>query len=296
MLLVGLVGTYLALVVLSYFIAALAVRPPRLTERRTPADRGLVGEAIEFDSLDGISLRGWWFPATNADSTLAPTVVLCHGFAMSHGMMLRYVPCLVAAGINALAFDFRRHGKSAGETVSFGFHEAADLLGAVGYARQRSSGRLGAFGVSMGGATVLRTAAVCEDIAAAASECAFARLTWAMASYLMTFLGPFGLVMWPTAFVFGQRLAGFRLTLCAPLDLVARISPRPLLLIHGTWDTIVWPFHGRALVEAAGEPKQLWCASRSWHCRAHRDHREQFERRFVEFFAQALREDSAKLD
>lgn len=42
-----------------------------------------------------------------------------------------------------------------------------------------------------------------------------------------------------------------------PIDYVAGIAPRPLLLVHGTEDETVNISHARRLYEQAGEPRQL---------------------------------------
>src|SRR5690606_31944598 len=68
-----------------------------------------------------------------------------------------------------------------------------------------------------------------------------------------------------------EKLAGFwltwpfqwlpRLTLSdaySPLGAVARVSPIPLLLVHGEEDDIVPIAHAERLYEAAPEPKELW--------------------------------------
>jgi fermentation-respiration switch protein FrsA (DUF1100 family) len=42
-----------------------------------------------------------------------------------------------------------------------------------------------------------------------------------------------------------------------PIDYVAQISPRPLLLVHGSQDEVVAVSHGRKIYAQAGEPKEL---------------------------------------
>lgn len=42
-----------------------------------------------------------------------------------------------------------------------------------------------------------------------------------------------------------------------PIDHVARISPRPLLIVHGTQDAIVNPEQAKILYEHAKQPKKL---------------------------------------
>lgn len=284
-----LLGIIAALAVPSYFLARLSIHPPRFAERKTPADLGLEGEKIEFDSLDGLKIRGWWIPSA-ADSAAAhgATVVLCHGHAMSHTMMLKYAPFLHAAGFHVLLFDFRGRGASEGDATSVGFHEVADLMGAVRFVRQRTRGRVGVFGVSMGGAVAIRAAAVCESIHAVATECAYARLSWALLTYCNLLAPVIGCALFPFLFHFGQRFAGIRIKLAAPVEFIARISPRPVLIIHGHWDLMVWRFHGRLLHAAAGEPKQLWLVPRAWHAASYRTAPAEFEARLTRFFAAAL--------
>ena len=45
-----------------------------------------------------------------------------------------------------------------------------------------------------------------------------------------------------------------------PYDVVDRIAPRPLLLIHGTGDWAVDWAHSEALYAKAGGPRDLWLA------------------------------------
>ena len=43
-----------------------------------------------------------------------------------------------------------------------------------------------------------------------------------------------------------------------PDEAAARISPVPLLIVHGDQDNFFPVEHARRLYEAAGEPKELW--------------------------------------
>ncbi len=52
-----------------------------------------------------------------------------------------------------------------------------------------------------------------------------------------------------------EWLGGFRLI--SPIDYVAGIAPRPLLLVHGSQDEVVDVSHAYRLYDKAGEPKQL---------------------------------------
>lgn len=43
----------------------------------------------------------------------------------------------------------------------------------------------------------------------------------------------------------------------SPIDCIGRISPRPLLIIHGDQDETIPPWHASRLYEEAGEPRKL---------------------------------------
>ena len=69
---------------------------------------------IEFDA-EGVTLRGWFYPADGASGT-APTIVMAHGFSAVKEMYLdNYAEVFAAAGLNALVFDNRNFGASDGE-------------------------------------------------------------------------------------------------------------------------------------------------------------------------------------
>jgi fermentation-respiration switch protein FrsA (DUF1100 family) len=69
---------------------------------------------------------------------------------------------------------------------------------------------------------------------------------------------------------------------------VGRISPRPLLLIHGEEDETVPVRHAQLLFDAAGDPKQLWRLPGVGHVGAYFADRPEYVRRVTAFFSDAL--------
>jgi len=131
----------------------------------TPASFKLAYEDVSFPAKDGVSLSGWWVPAESARGT----VVLVHGLNRSRIEMVGKVPFLHGQGWNALLFDLRFHGASGGKMRSLGFFEREDVHAAADLARQRSPGPVVLWGISVGGATVVFTAA--EDPRVAGVVC-----------------------------------------------------------------------------------------------------------------------------
>lgn len=74
----------------------------------------------------------------------------------------------------------------------------------------------------------------------------------------------------------------------APVDHVAAISPRPLLIIHGAADTEVSPDNSKALFAAAGEPKELKLLPGIEHARGMRDLPTQYSELILGFFDRYL--------
>ena len=83
-------------------------------------------------------------------------------------------------------------------------------------------------------------------------------------------------------------MAGFSVRSVAPADDAARLSPRPLLLIHGALDTHTPPSQSEELYAAAHEPKQLWIVPGAGHAGCYDTATREYERRVTHFFRQAL--------
>ncbi len=73
-----------------------------------------------------------------------------------------------------------------------------------------------------------------------------------------------------------------------PIDCVADIAPRPLLIIHGTLDRLVPAAMGRELFERAGEPKELWLVEGAHHMAAAEERPAEFRRKVCELFHRAF--------
>ena len=118
---------------------------------------------IEFDA-EGVTLRGWFYPAEGASGT-APTIVMAHGFSAVKEMYLdAYAEVFAAAGLNALVFDNRNFGASDGEPRQEidPWAQVQDYRHAITYAGtlSESDDRIGVWGSSYSGGHVLVVAAI----------------------------------------------------------------------------------------------------------------------------------------
>ena len=134
----------------------------------------MVRRDIEFDA-EGVTLRGWFYPAEQARST-APTVVIAHGFSAVKEMYLdSYAEVFAAAGLNALVFDNRSFGASDGEPRQEidPWAQVRDYRHAITYATtlpEVDANRIGIWGSSYSGGHVLVVAAIDRRVRAVVSQ------------------------------------------------------------------------------------------------------------------------------
>jgi hypothetical protein len=214
---------------------------PTKDEPATPATWGFRFEDLRVKSADGTELHGWFIPSRGKRAL--GTVVFSHGNAGSLGHHLGFVLWLVESGYHVLAFDYRGFGKSGGEPERSGM--VADVQSMFGYIKTRADvdpQRLISYGHSLGGA---------KSVAALATK----RVGGLRAVVVDGAFASYRAMARRMAGQLGEELVTDDL---APVNLVAKLSPTPLLIVHGTADEVVPFSQGRALYEAAEKPKTLF--------------------------------------
>ncbi len=253
-----------ALFMPAFLAARKLTRRPAPDPSADPAALGLPYEEVDFQTEDGLTLRGWFIPAP---APARGTIIFCHGHSGSMDGDLHYVPAFHQHGYSVLMFDFRAHGRSEGERVSMGFHERKDLLAAVHFLEGRGIREVGLLGFSMGGATAIITAPLSPAVKAVVADSAFATLDTTVAGGLRVKGIPepiSRLVGWLAVKTAGAMLA-CRLEDAYPLRWVRQVAPRGLFIIHGEEDIYVPARDARRLYELAGEPKELWIVPGAGH-------------------------------
>lgn len=244
--------------------------PKRNPPGTTPADLGLGYQSVTVPVTDGLTLAGWYLPATaNADaSARAPGVVLVHGWESARDRTLPHAQVLHAAGYHVLTLDVRGHGANAAETLPVSAGEfAADARAGIVWLRSRPEVTTVALvGHSIGGAGALIAAAALgadatgnEAALAVDAVDAVVALAPPAGAYRMTRLTfqladlPFpGLIAWPLAWLTTHvylRPRGHSVREVDAVDAIRRITA-PVLLIHGTDDHVVPPDHMGRLAAA----------------------------------------------
>lgn len=264
------------------------VRPKLGKHRVTPSGFQLEFETVSFRSADGTRLSAWYIPVANPTGV----IVLCHGVDSSMKDMLWKASVLHKHGFATLVFDFRGRGESDGVLCTIGYRETDDLLAAVKYVRSREDAKdlpLGVFGESQGGAVALMGTARCADIRAVVAESPFARLDHAVDNHFRSILGAGGAFAAKPVRWMGEAMIRCRCCNVSPMDEVGKIAPRPLMIIQDENDRLCPQEETRAIMAAAGGPKELWSVPNADHVRAEAVAPEEFERRVSQFFDQNLK-------
>jgi fermentation-respiration switch protein FrsA (DUF1100 family) len=280
---IGLLGLVFAGAI---FVVEALTRPKKRTNFDlyvfSPYELGIPAEAVAFPTLNGNhNVNGWYIPCPGATTT----ILACPGYRSRMADTLGIGAHLWKAGHNVLLFEYYGHGTEVGTPVTLGYREINDFLGAVAYAKERApQARLGALGYSMGAAVAIMSCARNDEVEALVVDSAFAS-HWRVVDY--NFRRAFRIPSAPFAWVADYLLfwrAGYRFHQVEPLRDIARIAPRPILIIHGGKDSVVDPNDATLLYAAARGPKELWLLPNADHCGAYFEDRQAYVKKVTAFF------------
>jgi dipeptidyl aminopeptidase/acylaminoacyl peptidase len=245
------------------------------------ASTGISGlHDVTFESERGVVIHGWQTPTHNS-----ATVILAHGSDANRSQLVPEARTLADAGFGVLVFDWPGQGESGGRS-EWGRAERVAMEAAVMYLEQHGDlerGPLGAFGYSFGGIYVAQVAAQDPRVRAVAL-CAtpndlddlrrWEHRRWGLLSQQSGLLA--------AHLIYGENRE------LEPARVIARVAPRPLLLIEGSADQTVPEFMTQALFAAAREPKTLYVVAGARHDSFNQVAPEAYPRRLREFFEHAL--------
>ncbi len=299
-----------ALIILKYVRISLNImrntKPPLA---RNPLDFERVhGEVVMFPAYDGLPLTGMII-AAEPSVPRRGLVVFAHEFCADMYSCARYCRPLQQVGYDIFTFDFRGHGQSlCGGDYSprqwVSDREVDDMRGAVAFigtwlAERGLPREIGVFGISRGACAAILVAAENPDVRVIVSDGAFSTDTtieyfmkrWAyiFASVRVVYENHppafWRFLRWCMMF-FARR--EFRCRFPSVRKAIQRMTPRPILLIHGEKDSYLPVEQSRRLYALAGQPKSLWVAPGARHNQAAILHPERYARLTTAFFDRYL--------
>lgn len=254
-----------------------ALHPPRIIPPGNTLKKfNIPYQSVNLVTEDGIRLAAWYTPPRNG-----VVILLAHGYGDNRPEWVHTM--LAKSKYGVMAWDARAHGESGGEISTIGYLEILDVKAALDYVlAQPGVEHVGAWGGSMGGATLIRAAAAFPEIEAVWIDSSFASL-----DDEFDFLVPYPIIN-PLAKYIAQIETGVNINEINPLKDIAMISPRPVYIVHGTGDMVAPPDAGQKLYEAAGEPRFLWEAENVRHLMIYLDNPGRYQRRLLGFFDEWL--------
>jgi len=252
-------------------------------------------ETVRLPSREaGIEIAGWYAEK----ATGAPAVVLVHGLGANRKSHEVLIPAgmLWRAGMSVLLIDIREHGDSEVDDgrTAVGNDEYLDVLGAWDWLveeRKLDPERIGLYGASLGGATVIVALGREPHVRAGFVDSSFSDVGMIISEELgrngyPAFLSGSGTFM--ARVVWGTDLLGH-----SPHEELARLGDRALFITHGLADERVGAHHGRRLVAVAEEKRldvRSWFVPEADHLEAMLMHPDEYRERLVGFFRGALGE------
>lgn len=217
-------------------------------------------------SSDDLMLSGEVFMPDDCDRTY-PAVCLCHGIPAvpydpnEKGGYPEIAARFCNAGFVALAFNFRGAGPSQGNIDMTGWTD--DLAAALEFLNmlpEVDKSRICLLGSSGGAAVSIYVAAHDPRVYAVATLACPAEFDFIAAGHtvdtLITSFRNIGIIKDPGFPASTEKwLDGFKTI--SPIKHIDKISPRPILLIHGDNDETVPVEHAVRLFDKAGTPKEM---------------------------------------
>ena len=254
------------------------VHPPRSS--RTLGDNpnawGIEFQDVILRTRDAIDLAAWYTPSQNG-----AVVLVAHGYRDKRSSQMHALFAQHDYGV--VSWDFRAHGDSGGELCTMSYLEALDVEAALDFALEHTAAtRIGGWGGSMGAASMIRAAASRPEIGAVVADSSFTILEEELD--VIVNVG----IMRDLVQFFAEQEAELEIELVRPVDMVAQISPRPILLIQGAVDVVVPIDSAQRLYNAAGEPRMLWMVPEAGHLESLSVSPDEYKSRVITFFDNSL--------
>ena len=198
---------------------------------------------------DGLMLRGWYVPSKNHAAVIA---------APGRAGSQKPARVLIRHGYGVLLFDRRGEGESDGDPNAFGWDADKDMNAAVAYLQQRPDvdrNRIGGIGLSVGGETLLQTAAESDGLKAVVADGAGSRSLREDLARRQRQMGRD-----PNLARDHRRNDALLQPRRTPEPEAPRrsIAPRPVLFIYGEHDQDNVRDLNPGYYANAGEPKAIW--------------------------------------
>jgi uncharacterized protein len=223
--------------------------PPAAQPRSETRTEGMDDVWIEHQSAESgktVKLHALWYPNRSAD---APVLLYLHGARRSVEGSAYRIRHAQELGFSVLAVDYRGFGQSSSDELPSEALAYEDARAAWGWIAKTYPGRdRYIFGHSLGGAIAVQLASEVADAKGMIVEGTFTSIPEVFQTFKWGWL--------PVTPLITQRFDS--------AEKIARVR-MPVLVVHGSGDTVISPALGRALYERAHAPKRFMLVDGGTH-------------------------------
>ncbi|RSK27728.1 alpha/beta hydrolase [Bacillus sp. HMF5848] len=239
---------------------------------------------VKIQSPYGYNLNGWFFEQPYSNHY----IVICHGVTVNNYNSIKYAKLFHKKGWNVLTYEHRRHGKSGGDTTTYGYYEKNDLKAVMDWVKKKAGDEsvIGIHGESMGAATMLLYAGTIEDGADFyIADCPYSSFDEQLAFRLKVEHNiPRQLVM-PFAKLALTVREGYSFKDISPIQYIENIES-PILFITSETDDYIPPQMTINLYKRKKGAKAIVLMPNGLHAMSLTNNREQYEEVIDDFFAE----------
>jgi Dipeptidyl aminopeptidases/acylaminoacyl-peptidases len=243
------------LVAIPYMVMPMFLGQRFEQEQYDSLDYGISSERITLATDDSLSIAAW---RTRADNTKGTVIILSGIQNPSVTAFFGYAKMLADNGWDLLLIEMRARSESEGDEIGFGMTEWLDVKAGVDFLSNDTDVKdlpIVTMGTSMGGGTVIIAAGELPEIDAVISMSAYSSFSDLFVDYMEMSGVPRAIGVMDTPFV--NMYLGFHFGFDAlnysPINGIAKLGERPILMMHSTEDTQVPYSHFETLLKEANQ-------------------------------------------
>ena len=221
-----------------------------------------------------------------------PRLTVTHGNGFAADAYLPFWQ-LLTPRYDVLVFDFRGHGESAGNFISYGVRERFDVKAALAWAKSKhpdEAEHLFGIGSNCGAAALLGAAVEKgpgEQLEGIVLYEPFARFDDVIKENVKRIMpGPASWLARYISVPLASLHAGANLDGFAPAEMIDQVWPRPVLIVQGRAQTFVPPEQSMDLYQQASQPKEEFFPADNYYQQRDRARRYNGTRLLTEMFKQ----------